>query len=83
MLGGLWLMAVFVSIPFAFVAAYLVVATKYDSIRDRVVASVGFGILFAPFMFFAAYFLPLTIWLIVPAALVWWGFRRTRHREFR
>jgi multisubunit Na+/H+ antiporter MnhG subunit len=75
-----WLAAIVLSVPAAFVGAFLVVAKRVESGWQRVILGALFGLVLAPIVFFAAYLLPLTIWVTIPVATIWALVRAARHR---
>ena len=79
---AVWLAAIAVSIPAAFVAAYFVVAKWFEASWQRVVLGALFGFILAPFALYAAFLLPLTVFVIAPLILVCWlvHVARRRHR---
>ena len=82
--SAVWLGAIVLSIPAAFVGAYLFVATKFPFGWQRVMLALSIGVVLAPFALIAAYLLPFTILVILPIVLIWAFFADRRYaRDFR
>lgn len=67
----MWIAAIVLSVPASFVGAYFLVAMKFQSGWQRVILGTLLGFVLTPIVFFAAYLLPLTLWVVIPLTFVW------------
>jgi hypothetical protein len=76
-IGAVYLALVLLSIPASFATGYLIVERHIGHAWQRISAGLAVGLVVLPFMFAAAYLMPITLPFAIALVVMWVALRRS------